>query len=390
MYESDDLPINPLRPFPHAALAPRPHATPQPSPADVRQISAHALLYAHGVKVRAMHPSAEHLVRGGKSYSILDAAEAAIELHGGPGAIPGRGQGDGYSTIVQAMSTADFPAIISTTLRGLTQERRSEALQDILALTAQIEAASYKPESYSFVDLEDMPAPSAATTEDFHFANVAASGEDVRLYSLFTKILVTRQALTNDDRGFVRAAIAAFTAHAHRNEMQTIAGLIESTDTLSDGTALFDAGESNLVTATLDAAGLGTAYSTLRAQPTESGDVSDAAPAIMLVHSDDEFAALALTETLPADRRPRVVATANLSDATVWYLLGNPATHPVIARTRLDGSDVSAVNFGGFEPAIWQDRDRKTHSYPGVVIPATHSVGFNVVSRIGAIKCSKT
>lgn len=384
MYElnSDDRPSN--------ILPPRPSAAPAPSPADIREIAVHALLHSHGVKVRAMHPSAENLVRGGKPYSILDAAEAAIELHSGPDAIPRRGNGDGFNTIVQAMSTSDFPAIVETTLRGITEGRKSEALADILALTAQVEAASYKPESYSFVDLEDMPAPSAATTADFHFANVAASGEDVRLYSLFTKILVTRQALTNDDRGFVRAAVAAFTSHAHRNEMQTIAGLIESTDTLSDGTALFDAGEGNLVTAALDAAGLGTAFGALRAQPTESADLSDAAPAVMVVHADDEFAALALTETLPADRRPRVVATANMADATVWYLLSNPATHPVIARTRLDGSDVSAVNFGGFEPAVWQDKDRKVHSFPGVVIPATHSVGYNVVSRIGAVKCSKT
>ena len=109
-------------------------------------------------------------------------------------------------------------------MRGISQQRRSEALADIVALTMQIEAADYRPESYSFVDLEDLPAPSAATTSgNFHLASVKSAGESYQVFSNFTKILVTRQALVNDDRGFVRAAVNAFTAHAHRNEMATIA-----------------------------------------------------------------------------------------------------------------------------------------------------------------------
>lgn len=355
-------------------------------PQDRLRAASDAFALHMGLPRMDAHPLAtRHLERG--PFGILNLAETILAA--GNGRPPER-MGDGYGTIIKAMSTAEFPSVVSETLRGLAAARQSDTLADLVALTAALELPSYNSQSYSLVDLEGLPAPSPNEMSEYHFANVRLTGETIQAHSTFARILITRQALVNDDRGFVRAALAAFTAAAHRNEMALLTGLVEANANLADGAPLFGAGTRNLVTAALDATGLGTAYSKLRSQPTEGGDPSDAAPAALLVHADDERAALALMEALPADRRCRVVATARLSTAGKWYLFARPDLYPVIGRVRLTGSGPSAVSFGGLEPAVTRERDGTIREYPGVALPATHSVGYSVLSRIGAVACSKT
>lgn len=357
------------------------------SRADHREAMVHALQKSFGLPVRNIHPIAQGVLAGG-DYTILDAAESALDLQFGR--IPER-SGDGFNTLVQALGTADLPAVIQETANGIARERRSDLLPSILALTHQLEVRNYNAESYSFVDLENLPAPSAGTMGEYTFANVRVTGEAIQAFSTFARILVSRQALTNDDRNYIRAAVNAFVAAAHRNEMSMIVSLIESTSNLNDGTPLFHADTANLAVAPLDATGLGTAFSTLRSQATESGDATDATPKTMLVHSDDEAAALALTETLPEGRKPQVVATSRLSNSDSWYLFADAELYPVIGRVRIEGGDLSAVSFDGFEPATRRDPETgEQHDFNGVALPATHSVGFNVLSRVGAVKLTKT
>lgn len=360
---------------------------------DHRTAAAEALAISYGVPIdaRERHPLTDAVLRDGSPFGILDAAETAIDLAYGEGAIPPRDGSDGFNTIVRAMSTADLPAIIEQTIRGIARERQSEELDAILALTSQMELPNYHAQSYSVVDLEGLPAPGELTGNQYHFANVKITGETIQVYSLFARILVSRQALVNDDRGFVRSAVNAFLSSAARNELGMIVNLIQSTANLHDGAPLFHANTANLAVAPLDATGLGTAISTLRKQPTESGEPCGAQARALLVHSDDEVAALRLMETLPIDRRPVVVSTSRLATAASWYVLANPETFPVIGRSRMLGAELSGVGFGGFEPAIRRDPSTgKMESYPGLALPASHSIGYNVLSRIGIVKLTKT
>jgi hypothetical protein len=356
------------------------------SRADHLQAITHCMTQSFGLGVRDMHPLAEAALSDGRPYTFLDAAEGCMYTagHHAPAG------GDGYNTIRAALSTPDFGTVITETVRGIARERRSEALASILALTHQLEVPDYRAMGYSMVDLEGLPAPSEITTNRYYFATVIPTGEQIAVHSLLARILVTRQALVNDDRGFVAAAINAFLRSAHSNELGMITGLLESNANMQDGAPIFHGDHGNLTTAALDAGGLGTAFSTLRKQKTEGGDVSDATPAVMLVHSDDEAAALALTEALPEDRRPRVVSTARLANADSWYLLADPRTFPCIGRVRMEGAELSAVSFGGFEPAVETLDDGTTREFNGVALPATHSVGYSVLSRIGAVKLTKT
>ena len=107
--------------------------------------------------------------------------------------------------------------------------------------------------------------------------------------------------------------------------------------------------------------------------------------------SGEAIQVYSLFETLPTERRPRVVATSRLANADAWYLFASSELYPVIGRVRLEGSDPLAVSFGGYEEAV--KRDPKTGAnieYNGVTLPATHSVGYNVLSRVGVCKFTKT
>lgn len=356
--------------------------------ADQRQAMKHCMAKSFGLPVRDMHPIAESILEEYGEYSFIDAAEAALFM--ARGSVPER-IGDGFNSIVMALATPDLPEVIRETVRGVAFERKSDLLASILALTHRVEVRNYNAQSYSFVDLKGLPAPGEDTMGEYVFANVQVTGEAVVAHSLFARILVTREALTNDDRNYVRAAINAFLASAHRNEMSMIVKLLETNAELKDGSPLFHVDTSNQAVADLDATGLGTAFKTLRSQPSESGENTDAAPSTMLVHADDEVAALALIETLPERSRPRVVATSRLSDADSWYLFADTEIYPTIGRVLMEGHDASAVTFGGFESAV--ERDPVTGGsieYNGLALPATHSVGFSVLSRVGAVKLTKT
>ena len=335
---------------------------------------------------RDPHPLAsEYLKAGPMSYVRL--AEQCLALAGHRVAA----DGDGFNAIRAALRTADFPSIIEETARGLAEARQSTQLADLLALTAQLEVPTYAAQSYSMVDLDNLPAPGATTLANYVFPTVKLTGEPIQTFGVLAKILITRQALTNDDRNLVRAAVNAFLAAAHRNEMKTLAALLEANATLEDGTALFATAKGNLVTAALDSGGLASAFAALRETPVESGDPADAACSAILVHSDDEVGTLELVEALPEPRRPRVVATANLATAGAWYVFASPITHPAIGRVRMVGAPESAVTFGGMVDATQRDPvTGEIREYPGVALEATHNVGYSVLSRIGVVKCSKT
>ncbi len=356
---------------------------------DHREALTHAMMESFGLPVTSPHPLATALTKDGHNeLTFLDLAASSMEL--AFGRVP-EITGDGFGVIVQALSTPDLPAVIEETARGISRDRKSDLLDSILALSHQAEVRDYRAESYSMVDLDGLQAPDATTMADYTFAHVKVNGEAINAYSLFCRILISRQCLVNDDRNYVKAAINAFLASAHRNEMDMIVIAIETNANLADGSPLFHGDTGNLTVAALDAAGLGTAFSTLRAQPTESGDKSDATPHAMLVHSDDEVAALALVETLPDARRPQVVSTSRLANSDAWYLFANPELYPVIGRVRLEGSNPNAVSFAGFEEAVMRDPETGGNiAFNGVALPATHSVGFNVLSRIGACKFTKS
>lgn len=358
--------------------APRPMARPRQktsafSAADHIEAAQHALAHSYGVPVRNPHPIAEGLIASAEPFSLSDAAEVALEMSGHAlqaGADP-------YRIVAAGLNTADFPALLEQTWRGVSESRRSPQLEKALALTHQTEVRDYKAASYSMVDLAGMPAPSQDTTRTYQYADVIPAGEMVQAWSNFVRIPISIQALQNDDRGLFRSAISAFLRASHAAELRALVAMLEANANLSDGAALFVNGTNDITTgAAPSEATLQTAYAALRSMPTEGGDESDADPAVLFVPSSLEVTALQLMRTLPADQRPRVVASSLLS-GDHWYVLADPATFPVLGRVRLEGAPLSAVSFGALE---------LNDESPGMYLPCTHTVGFNVLSRVGIVR----
>lgn len=332
-----------------------------------------------------LSPQARDLVASGGPFTMGDLATTVIEFRNGPGAV----SADPTRTVINALSTADFPSIVQTTLRGVSEARPSAFEQDLLALTKRVDVANYQPESFATVDLET-PIPSAGTGSRFFAITPSATGAEVQVYSLFARLIVSIQAIANDDRNYIAGALAAFANAAHRAEMQRIAAILETNAAWTDGTALFHADRSNLAVAALDSAGLGTVMATLKSQPTESGLASGANVAALLVHPSDEYTALALVDALPIERQPRVIASPFLSNNDAWYAIAPPAQFPALGRVLMRDQPDSGISVGAPGAASWTDENGKTREVPGIAIDLTHTVGHSVLSPIGAAKFTKT
>jgi hypothetical protein len=345
--------------------------------ADHVQAAQHLLAHNYGIAPDNLHPLAEAEIQSGPRYTLADAAESCLEMNGHQllaGADP-------YRQILAAMSTSDFPTVVRETWKGIAESRRNPQLEKIIALTHQLEVEDYKQQSFSMVDLGGMEAPGFRTMHEYTEVHPIPTGEAIQVWSLFARIGISRQALANDDRGMFRAAISAFLRGAHSNEMQKLCALIEAAGNLGDGQPLFhaDFGNAHATPGAPSETTLATAMSLLRNQRTEANDKADADPAVILVPTSHEVAALKTVKELPIDARPRVIATAHLTTGATapWFVLADPEVYPVLGRVRMENAPLSAVTFGDFEVA---------EEFPGVFLPATHSVGYNILSRIGIVR----
>jgi hypothetical protein len=61
--------------------------------------------------------------------------------------------------------------------------------------------------------------------------------------------------------------------------------------------------------------------------------------------------------------------------------MADPATFPCVGRTLMSGALPHGCTFGAAEPL---------DNAPGVGIPATHQVGFSVLSRVGCVRVNKS
>lgn len=331
-------------------------------------------------------PLAREVLAAGP-FGLRDLAESIVEFRMGPGAVRG---GDGFNTVISALSTADFPSVVQEVAQAIAQERRSGILADLLAVTAPVEVADYREGAFATVDLGDIPHPSASTASRYYALTPRMAAERVQVFSTFCRLLQSRQVITNDDAGFLPAALAAFALAAHRGELRHLARLLEANAAVEDGTALFHADRGNLTVGALDAGGLAAGFAALRKQPSESGLAACAPCAAIMAHPDDEVGFLRLFEDLPESARPRLVVNPFLASNGAWYAFAPPSDFPTIGRVRLRGSDPSAISVGIPGPAVWEDADGTVHEYPGLAYDVTHSVGYAVLSPVGIVKLSKT
>jgi hypothetical protein len=202
-----------------------PAAGPAWSFADRTEAAEQTLLRGLGcLRGQQLHPLALAAVEAGKDS--LPAVLRTIFAARHPGSVD-------YSAtstrvIKAALGSGDLPQLLGTTARGIARKYRSQQLQDLIAISTQLEAIDYRPNSYSLVDLGDLPPPSDQFGREYTEVNILATGEPFKLLALYAKIGISIQALANDDRGLVAAGVKAFLTAAARNEAALAYGLIHA------------------------------------------------------------------------------------------------------------------------------------------------------------------
>lgn len=337
--------------------------------------SADALVVRAGLAVHNPHP-------GHRDFMRMDVGELARACLARAG--KSARDFDRVGAIRAALSTSDFPAILSNALgkslrQGYEEEPQSHTLwarfvqvedfkSQLRAILSSAPDLLHVPEGGEYAD--------GAMDDDAASYAVAKYGRIIRL---------TWEALVNDDLGaFIRVPQAMGQA-ARRKEADIAYGLFAANGgagpLMQDGVALFDATHSNLASAVsdLDAAALSAARTTLRKQTAKGGGLMNLQPRHLIVPVELETAA----EALIATSARAVAAGSDNSVLPRWIAglqlvveprLADSAFYLSASSDQVDTLEIAGLQADGGRPVIEEEsefnRDAKAWKVRHVVAAA--------------------
>ena len=147
-----------------------------------------------------------------------------------------------------AHSTSDFTSLLADVAHKSMLMGYQEAEETFQAWTNRGVLTDFKPTKR--VDLNSFPSlAEVAEGAEYSYGTVGDRGETVTLATYGKLFSITRQAVINDDLGaFTRIPMKMGRA-AIRTVGDLVYAILTSNPTMSDGTALFDAGHNNVGTA---------------------------------------------------------------------------------------------------------------------------------------------
>ena len=267
-------------------------------------------------------------------------AARALELNGH--AVNHRDSRD--QILQRAMGTSDFSVLLGNAAGRVLLG----AFEDSPAVLKQLARLNNLP---NFKDRTVIRFPSGAPSlekvnehGEFKHSSItdAANGWSLATYGRIVSL--TRQALVNDDLGAFAGLLTEFGRSAARREADELVSLLVGTP-LVDGTPLFHADRSSLVTATLSAAGLAAAVKSLRLQKEVGGGFIIQEPAFLVVPAALETVArqmvAAITPASANNVQPysvTVIVEPRLDavSPTAWYLVS--ANQIALEYGYLDGA----------------------------------------------------
>lgn len=317
---------------------------------DFKQAAVDAMLMRNGVQVADPHPAAQDL----RGRSILDVAEMMVS-NAGRTFLGGAGP---LEIVRAAMTTSDFPELLS----GIASRS--------LMIGYQGEPASYRQwvrevEVRDFKEVKRVAISSAPPL--LHLPEHAAYqegslSEKAEPYSLDTwgrQMILTRQAMVNDDLGGFARLPQAFGASAARKETDMVYQLLIDNPVMSDGNALFSAQHANDISpAALSVTSLSAARKAMRRQKDVSGEgYLNIVPRYLIVPTALESEAMLLVanehfeRTISGDttraglewiKALEIVVDPRLDDdsETAWYMAGHTSQCDTIESAHLEGERV--------------------------------------------------
>lgn len=265
-----------------------------------------------------------------------------------------------------------FAALVAEGVKHITVATFDDAAREHLAFTAETFVNGFQPEGVAALDgdLDLQLLSNEFQTIERGTAFTATGGTVVQLLTYAKIIGISRQTIINDDLGALKTIFAAVGAHAAQREAAIIASTLSGNPDMDDNAPMFDA--ANTVAAALDGTALGTALGMLRNQKSAAGNALNLRAAHLVVAPELEYAAR--KAVLDGGLNIKVAALAGLPAAR-WFVLADPAVHPVLAHLRLAGSRGPI-----------RIEHKAPDSYDGTAVRVTADVGAAFLRRTGIVK----
>lgn len=252
-----------------------------------------------------------------------------------------------------AMSTSDFPNILANVVSKRLRSAYEVAPQNWKKLSRQNNAPDFK--SRAITQLSNLPnLKQIKEGGEYTHAALADSKESYALSTYGRKVMITRQALINDDLGAFDRIPMLFGRAAAETEASLFWAIILANAAMGDGTALFHANHGNLGTAgAINGTTLDEGRKSMRKQKGLANKAADAeplnlAPKYIVVSPDKETEAATFLATLLYPNQPsqvnvfagslEPVVEARLS-GNAWYLWADPALIDTIEYAYLEGEE---------------------------------------------------
>jgi len=251
-------------------------------------------------------------------------------------------------------STSDFTSLLADVAHKSMLKGYEEAEETFQAWTNRGELTDFKPTKR--VDLNSFPSLSkVAEGAEYTYGTVGDRGETVTLATYGKLFSITRQAIINDDlSAFTRIPMKMGRA-AIRTVGDLVYAILTSNPTMSDGTALFDAGHSNVGTGGVISTATVDEMRTLMATQKE-GDASLnirlanlIVPVALegvakVVRDSEKEVGTTKNATIPNSVRGTfdVISDARLDadSALKWYGAAGNGMHDTVEVSYLDGNDM--------------------------------------------------
>lgn len=242
-------------------------------------------------------------------------------------------EGD-MAVMARGLRSADFARLLADGAKNVAIAAFDAAAQEHLQFAAVTPVEGFKAETLPAIDGDlDMQPMSEFAEIAQGAAFVAAGGAAVQLTTFGRIVWASRHLVVNDQLGALKTVFAAVGAHAAQKEAAIVAATLGGNPTMDDGAAMF--GDANTTKTALDGAALGVAMGLLRNQTSAAGNPLNLRAAHLVVAPELEYAAR--KAVLDAGLSLKVAALAGLPAAR-WFLLPDPAFHPVLTVLRLFGS----------------------------------------------------
>jgi len=305
-----------------------------------------------------------------RGMSLLEMGRSFLEAHGQ------RTEGMDRLTLASRMlhfraggmmGTSDFSSLFAN-----VANKRLRAAYDENAGTYTLWArrAPNAPDFKSMSVVQLAGAPDLLQTNEAGEFRYGAMTDGAESYSVLTYgriVTLTRQAIVNDDLRAFERLVTAFGFAARRLENRTVYSQLTANAALADGTALFHADHSNLITSSaLAIATLGAGRTAMRLQKGMQSEELNLAPAFLIVPATLEQTAYNLTSAnyVPATKAeinefraggrtavtPVVEPVLDANSTSAWYLAASSAQVDTVEYCYLDGAEGPVIESEvGFE-----------------------------------------